>query len=575
VDPELLALLARLGELSADELTELAARLTAAGAAVDVSGDVTPEQAEQLEAVADGLELVRAEETRRVELAEAETAAAAAAEEAAAAERAATAERATAARARLGLPEPGAEPDPASDAPPPADPDPVTAGARRTGLGNMAGSRRIANVPAVETPTGPRVTTALVAAADVRGFPMGAALANLDELGQAFVNKLRGFTGASGEAGHREAVVVASLATTYPDTHRMLDDDPRGNAERLEALEQDEALVAAGGICGPLPVDYAIPEVGDLDRPVRNSMARVEAPRGGIRTNVPPLLTQADAGFGIWTLANDEEPGSDGPLTKPIVEFECGQHVESFVYAATYRARYSNIRARFSPEEVASNARMGLVSHARLAELQLLAQMYGKATAVTAGSLLGASKDFFATLDVVTAHMRYRQRRTRTQPIRIWLPSWVLDMLRADFVRQMPAGDVVAQYAVADAAMETMLRARNVNVTWTIEDADGLLPGGIGVAQATGAILNWPNTVRWLAAYEGDLVFLDGGELDLGVVRDSALNASNRYESFYESFEGVHLRGSERPLLVEQTLNPNGSAAGLVATATGNAAADL
>ena len=572
MDPELLALLARLGELSADELTDLGRRLREAGAAVDISGDVTPEQAEALEHIADGLELVTAEETRRTELAEAEATAAAAAEEAAAVERAATAQRAVDARARLGIPEPGTEPEPEAVVTP--EPELVTAGARRV-MSGMSGSRPIAQAPRTETATGPRVRTALVAAADVRDFPMGTAIPDLNVLAQAMVNKMSGFRGAAGNVGAAEDVVVASLKTEYPDTHRMVEGDDHGNAERLDALESDASLVAAGGICGPLPVDYAIPEVGDLDRPIRNSLARVEAPRGGIRTNVPPSLTQADAGFGIWTLANDVEPGSDGPLTKPIVEFDCGQSVESFVYAATFRARYSNIRARFSPEVVASNARMGLVSHARLAELQLLSQMYGKATAVTAASLLGASKDFFATLDNVTAHMRYRQRRSRTQAIHLWLPSWVQDMLRADFVRQMPAGDVVQQYAIADTAMDTMLRARNVNVTWTIEDADGLAGGGIGAAQVAGVVLDWPDTVRWLAAYEGDMVFLDGGELDLGVVRDSALNASNRYETFYESWEGIHLRGSERPLLVTQTLNPNGAAAGLVATATGNATADL
>ena len=67
----------------------------------------------------------------------------------------------------------------------------------------------------------------------------------------------------------------------------------------------------------------------------------------------------------------------------------------------------------------------------------------------------------------------------------------------------------------------------------------------------------------------GEWLFLDGGELDLGVVRDSALNAKNRYETFFETFEGLHFRGAEKPLTITSTMDPNGSAAALVATAGG------
>ena len=40
----------------------------------------------------------------------------------------------------------------------------------------------------------------------------------------------------------------------------------------------------------------------------------------------------------------------------------------------------------------------------------------------------------------------------------------------------------------------------------------------------------------------GTMVFLDGGTLELGIVRDSALNSTNDYQIFAESFEDVKLR---------------------------------
>ncbi len=42
---------------------------------------------------------------------------------------------------------------------------------------------------------------------------------------------------------------------------------------------------------------------------------------------------------------------------------------------------------------------------------------------------------------------------------------------------------------------------------------------------------------------EGSMQRLDGGRLDLGVVRDSTLDATNDYETFVEVFETVVSRG--------------------------------
>ena len=50
---------------------------------------------------------------------------------------------------------------------------------------------------------------------------------------------------------------------------------------------------------------------------------------------------------------------------------------------------------------------------------------------------------------------------------------------------------------------------------------------------------NFPTTVDWLLHPLGQFVFLDGGVLDLGVIRDAELVATNDYEVFAETFENV------------------------------------
>jgi hypothetical protein len=52
--------------------------------------------------------------------------------------------------------------------------------------------------------------------------------------------------------------------------------------------------------------------------------------------------------------------------------------------------------------------------------------------------------------------------------------------------------------------------------------------------------------------------------LDLGVVRDATLDATNDYELFVEPFEGVAFRGIES-ITFTSTLLANGASAGTIA----------
>ena len=73
--------------------------------------------------------------------------------------------------------------------------------------------------------------------------------------------------------------------------------------------------------------------------------------------------------------------------------------------------------------------------------------------------------------------------------------------------------------------------------------------------------------MSWFIFAEGTFQFLDGGQLNLGVVRDSTLDASNNYETFIEVFESIAKRGVES-LQVVSSLRPNGASAAGVLTAT-------
>jgi hypothetical protein len=111
--------------------------------------------------------------------------------------------------------------------------------------------------------------------------------------------------------------------------------------------------------------------------------------------------------------------------------------------------------------------------------------------------------------------------------------------------------------ALADAKLNNWFAVRYINVTWFIDGESGQIMG----AQAAGAVNPFPTTLVWYLFSEGTFLFLDGGTLDLGLVRDSTLNGTNDYKIFLETFEGVAKVGIESLRVSSTVLIAGGSAA--------------
>ena len=109
----------------------------------------------------------------------------------------------------------------------------------------------------------------------------------------------------------------------------------------------------------------------------------------------------------------------------------------------------------------------------------------------------------------------------------------------------------------------------NVNVTLTAT-VDGTVFGSQGAT----ALLEFPDSFVWYLFAEGTFLFLDGGTLDLGIIRDSTLVGTNDYKMFVETFEGVAKVGVEG-IKVTSTISVNGVAAALRDTTGGAAAAAI
>lgn len=509
-----------------DELTDLREQLaTAARERAELN---TPEAVEELERIADSLDTIATVEGQR---------------EAAAQERAGRAQAALdRVRART---EP--EPDPADapaegegegDTPAPtadATPEPVAAGA--TPRVSRVATRR---PPAMQrtTDTTPRVDPlqwGLVASANVNGVEAGARLDTEEALGHAFAGMIRA---SAGYRGPRVQMRVASRSAEFP-TERTLGRDTRVNAERIRNVTSLAALTASGGICAPTPINYDLPVIGSNARPVRDNMlARFGADRGGVTLLPPPVLSDVTSAITTWTEANDQNPSN--PSTKPCLTVTCPTEEETLVDAIVQCLKFGNYRARYFGEQIAAWMELVGVAHARHAETKLLTAIGNGSTAVTTGTLLSTTRDVLASVERVATAFRNRHRLPRNYPLRFAFPDWLYANIRTDLARELP-GAASERLAVSEAEIDAFFRARNINPTSFMDGESGQVFG----AQPDGHAIAWPSTVTTYLYPEGAWLFLDGGSLDLGLVRDSTLNATNDVVMFAETFENVAFHGVE------------------------------
>jgi hypothetical protein len=220
------------------------------------------------------------------------------------------------------------------------------------------------------------------------------------------------------------------------------------------------------------------------------------------------------------------------------------------------------VTTRFDAEATAANIQAAQIAHARYAENRLLTQLAALSTTLTAPAVVSATRDILLALDRLFAAHRNFYRLEENEPFRLVLPRWVRDALRADLL--LGAGfasgdDLFDAFAATDALITGWFTARGVNITWHLDGRPATLAaaGEVGMANQfygawadNAAVPDFPAQLEALLWVEGEMIHLDAGTLDLGIVRDSALNQNNRYKQFSETFEGVAHRGVEAIRLV-------------------------
>jgi hypothetical protein len=398
---------------------------------------------------------------------------------------------------------------------------------------------------------------AITAGADIPGYSAGSEVKDMTEVAGLMAKRLHGFRNVNG--GNGEQHIVASFSTSFPE-ERTLTTDAESNWAKIQAVTSPEALVASGGHAAPFEVKYDIFGIGTTARPVRDCLPRFQANRGGIRFVTPPVLSSYANAVGVWTNAVDTNPGTDVKLSLTV-----GAAAETTVAtdAVTLQMQFGNLATRAYPELIARHNELGLIQHAREAEQSLMGKIATASTAVTTTSLIGFGRDFLVQMGRAAAAYRSRHRLETDAPLRAIIPGWVKDAMAADLTLSMPGDNSLNVYAEIDG----YAAARGINLCVSLDQ-------NVFSAQSSGALNEFADSFVWYLFAEGSFLFLDGGTLDLGIVRDSTLVGTNDYKMFVETFEGVAFVGVES-LAITSTISVNGVAAALRDTTGGATAAAI
>jgi hypothetical protein len=417
---------------------------------------------------------------------------------------------------------------------------------------------------AVITPTGVESTgletavvapAAIVAGGDIPGLPAGTPFTNFKGVANAFIARRTALRGVSRE-GDGDNVVVASIMADYP-ADRQLTSDLASNMEKIEAVAAPAAVVASGGLCAPLEPYYGIQVISQASRPVRDALPKFSADRGGVRFIPPPRLSDVTSAIGVTTAAQDAETygtGEGETPFKPCLHVTCGTEQEVTISAIHRCLTFGNFASRTYPEQVEAWLALAIAAHARRAETLLLDAIAAASTATTAAASYSAVRSLLPQIDQAVAAYKSRNRTSPNLSLRILLPDWSKELLRADLARSFQGNDL-EPLSISDAQIAAWFTVRNVVPSFYIDSATGA--GQTFGAQAAGVLTAFPTTVVWYLFVEGSFVFLDGGTLDLGLVRDSTLNKTNDYQIFAETFENVAFYGIES-IKVTSTVCPNG-----------------
>ncbi len=408
----------------------------------------------------------------------------------------------------------------------------------------------------------PERRLAVTAGVDIPGVATGGELTSVGDLVSAIQRRAKAMP-ISRDGDNARGAIVASVRKEY---EHVVDErnTPQEVADLLDGMRSEdakEALLAGGGWCAPSQISYdffniADPPDGLVDLPT------VGINRGGLRYPVSPSIADAFAGKDSTGAANanvglggfaqtftvnsvpflysevDDIATVTGNPNKPTLRVPCASFAEQRLECYGVQVTAGNLTDDAWPEQTRNFLRLVMAAHEHTMNARLIALMVaGSSSAITTGSFAVSGNPVFNQVvgGMALAALDYRARYAMNDGtvLEAVAPKWLLGAIVADLAwRSGGGGDLLS---ATRAQINGYLADRGVRVQWV----DDYQVRGSGLPGVSGGLTAWPRTADFLMFSAGTFVRGDGMTLDLGIIRDSVLNAENDFTAAFT--EECHL----------------------------------
>lgn len=420
---------------------------------------------------------------------------------------------------------------------------------------SLSGARAVA--PAQSTAVQEQL--AITASVGMPGqFEAGARINDLNGLGGLFEQRARNMGDAQGNFRRRRhddpygGVQIASIANQFAD---VLSDKSSGDAVQayIEKVQGNrlaskmESLVAAGGWCAPSQIRYDFfniaCESGMIDLPTFG----VE--RGGVNFPISPSLADTFSPALPWYTAfssstvpwlwteTDDIAAVTGSPTKPCIRVPCSTMSDRRLECYGICLTAGNLADNAWPESTRNFLRLLMAAHYHAQNARYISTIASFATgasAITGATAAGAGviAPLLFTDELGAIDYRNKYGMCENDVIEVIRPQWAIGAIRADLAKRTGVSDFMN---VPLSEVERWYDTRNIRLQLV---ADYQVRAG-GQPGAATPITAYPSTMNSLLYAAGTVARGNGMNLDLGVVRDSTLNAKNDFTAAW--MEECHL----------------------------------
>jgi hypothetical protein len=394
---------------------------------------------------------------------------------------------------------------------------PAPARRRRVDLGRVAARR---GTPAPPPEQG---RPELRAAADQPGYANGHRFSDLEELADAAIRRFTGMPRGGGAPRMQQGVAV--IAKEYPSELVA-----SGSGDDMDVIEhaagearlQGGSLVAAGGWCAPSETLYELCEMEGTDGLL--SIPEIVAARGGVRFTQGPDFASIFSNTGFLQTEADAIAGTQ----KPCFEIPCPDFEECRLDAIGLCLTAGILQNRGYPEVVARFIRGALKAHAHRYSGTTIARIEAGSTAVTVPGGPGATASVLGAVELQATDYRYRHRMPDNATLEVIAPRWLRGILRSDLAKR----NGVDMLSVSNQTLDQYFRDRQVNVQWVYNWQDGFFPTPPTIGGAVPPT-GWPTNVKILMFSAGTWVRATADIITLDAVYDSVLFRVNRYNALF------------------------------------------